>query len=107
MADVVPAQDVLAHLGEVDYPADKDALVAAAERHGAPEEVLRALRTVPPGIDYAHADEVVRSLRPSSLPRTDGGTHAAEHARADARAAFTGHPADDEAGGGAGGDSTS
>ncbi len=99
MADLVPAQDVLAHLGEVDYPADKDALVAAAQRHGAPDEVLRALRTVPPGIDYAHADEVVRSLRPSAQPRTDGGTHAAEHARADARAAFTGHPADPDAAG--------
>jgi hypothetical protein len=98
VADVVSAQDVLAHLGEVDYPADKDALLAAAERHGAPDEVLRALRTVPPGIDYAHADEVVRSLRPSSLPRADGETHAAEHARADARAAFTGHPADGEDG---------
>ncbi len=103
MADVVSAQDVLAHLGEVDYPADKDALLAAAQRHGAPDEVLRALRTVPPGVDYAHADEVVRSLRPSSRPRTDGETHAAEHARADARAAFTGHPADPDAGGGSAG----
>jgi hypothetical protein len=94
VADTVPAQDVLAHLGEVDYPADKDALLAAAQRHGAPEEVLRALRTVPPGIDYAHADEVVRSLRPSSVPRADAPAHEAEHARADARAAFTGHPDD-------------
>ncbi len=99
MADTVPAQDVLAHLGEVDYPADKDALLAAAQRHGAPDEVLRALRTVPPGIDYAHADEVVRSLRPSSLPRDDAPAHAAEQARADARAAFTGHPSDEATGG--------
>jgi Protein of unknown function (DUF2795) len=94
VADIVPAQDVLAHLGEVDYPADKDALLAAAQRHGAPEEVLRALRTVPPGIDYAHADEVVRSLRPSSVPRADAPAHEAERTRADARAAFTGHPDD-------------
>ncbi len=98
MADAVPAQDVLAHLGEVDYPADKDALMAAAERHGAPDPVLRALRTVPPGIDYAHADEVVRALGPASDSGEDE-THAAERARADARAAFTGHPADPQAGG--------
>ncbi|PRY50050.1 uncharacterized protein DUF2795 [Geodermatophilus tzadiensis] len=95
MAHAVPPQDVVAHLGEVDYPADKDALLAAAERHGAPDEVLRALRTVPPGTDYAHADEVVRALGPASDPGEDP-THAAEAARADARAAFTGHPADDD-----------
>jgi hypothetical protein len=97
VADAVPAQDVVAHLGEVDFPADKDALLAAAERHGAPDEVLRALRTVPPGIDYAHTDEVVRSLGPVSSSGEDA-THAAEQARADARAAFTGHPADPDAG---------
>ena len=97
MAEAVTAQDVLAHLGEVDYPAGKDALLAAAERHGAPDGVLRALRTVPPGIDYAHADEVVRSMRLGSGSGSpdDPATHAAQAARADARATFTGHPRDD------------
>ena len=55
MAHAVPPQDVIAHLGEVDHPADKDARLAAAEQ-----------------------------------------------ARADARVAFTGHPADDDRGPGAG-----
>jgi hypothetical protein len=102
VADAVPVQDVLAHLGEVDYPADKDALLDAAQRHGAPDEVLRTLRTVPPGVDYANVDELVRSLRPASVPRSDTETHAAEATRADARAAFTGHPADPDAGSGEG-----
>ncbi|MGY1698333.1 DUF2795 domain-containing protein [Geodermatophilus sp. SYSU D00766] len=103
MADTVPVQDVLAHLGEVDYPADKDALLDAAQRHGAPDQVLRTLRTVPPGVDFANVDELVRSLRPTSVPRSDTEGHAAEAARADARAAFTGHP--DDAGSGSGGTS--
>ncbi|MGY1605606.1 MULTISPECIES: DUF2795 domain-containing protein [unclassified Geodermatophilus] len=100
MADAVPVPDVLAHLGEVDYPADKEALLDAARRHGAPDEVLRSIRTLPPGEAFANVDEVVRSLRPAAVPRSDVETHAAEATRADARAAFTGHP--DDAGSGTG-----
>ncbi len=32
MSDSVTAQEVLDHLVDVDYPADKDALVAAADQ---------------------------------------------------------------------------
>jgi hypothetical protein len=56
----VTAQEVLGHLVDVDYPADKAALVAAAEAHGAPDEVVRALRAIPPSVDYRNDDEVVR-----------------------------------------------
>ena len=36
--------EVQRHLKGVDYPASKDDIVAAAERNGAPEEVLEQLR---------------------------------------------------------------
>jgi hypothetical protein len=52
--------EVLRYLKAVDFPADRDGLVQAAERAGAPHEVLRALRAMPP-VDYHNTDEVVRS----------------------------------------------
>lgn len=60
MADRPSANQIRAHLSEVDYPAGKDALCAHAERSGAPEEVLAALRALPLA-DYANEDEVIRS----------------------------------------------
>ncbi len=48
-------------LGATDFPADKEALVAAATEAGADERVVRALRAIPP-VDYASIDEVVRSV---------------------------------------------
>jgi hypothetical protein len=35
------------HLGGVDYPASRDDLVAAAEKNGAGDEVLDALKGLP------------------------------------------------------------
>lgn len=75
VADAVTAQEVLAHLNDVDYPADKDALVSAAERAGGSEEVVRALRAIPP-VDYRNRDEVVRSLRLDPAPGHDRGAQA-------------------------------
>jgi Protein of unknown function (DUF2795) len=53
-------QDVLASLEDATFPASKDELVATAERAGAPEGVVKALRAMPP-VDYANRDEVARS----------------------------------------------
>jgi Protein of unknown function (DUF2795) len=63
MPAAVTADEVLRHLGDVDHPADEDTLVASAERAGAPEEVVKSFRAVPPGFDHRNRDEVVRSLR--------------------------------------------
>ncbi len=49
-------------LDAVDFPADKDALLAQAEAQDAPEEVLKALRSPPPEITYANIGEVIRSV---------------------------------------------
>ncbi len=38
--------EVQKHLKGVDYPASKDDIVAAAERNGAPEEILEQLRAM-------------------------------------------------------------
>lgn len=49
------------YLNDVDYPADKDALLEAANRNGCDEEANRALRAIPPET-YANFDEVVSSM---------------------------------------------
>ncbi|WP_209307671.1 DUF2795 domain-containing protein [Geodermatophilus sp. DF01-2] len=69
------ADDVMRSLTDVDYPADKEALLAAAERRGASPEVLRAIRAVPP-VDYRNGDEVVRSLRLDPAPHAEPGAQA-------------------------------
>ncbi|KRV48437.1 hypothetical protein AQ490_04060 [Wenjunlia vitaminophila] len=54
--------DVLGALKEVDFPADKDALLTAARRAGASDEVLKALRGIPPE-EYGNRQDVARSVR--------------------------------------------
>jgi hypothetical protein len=48
-------------LNDVDYPADKDALLGAAARNGCDDETSRALRAIPPEI-YANLSEVMASV---------------------------------------------
>jgi Protein of unknown function (DUF2795) len=62
MAAHTTVKEVLAALGEVDFPAGKDDLLAAARAAGASEEVQKALRGIPPE-EYANRDEVARSVR--------------------------------------------
>ena len=57
---MVNAEQVVDRLAQVDFPAHRDALVAAAEAEGAPGPVLEALRAMPP-VEYASKDEVRRS----------------------------------------------
>ncbi|WP_198588125.1 DUF2795 domain-containing protein [Geodermatophilus chilensis] len=75
MADAVTADDVMRHLTDVDYPADKETLLAEAERRGASPEVVKAIRAVPP-VDYRNRDEVVRSLRLDPAPHAEPGQQA-------------------------------
>jgi hypothetical protein len=82
VADAITPEQVLDYLADVDYPADKDALVSAAERSGAPDEVLRSLRAIPP-VDYRSRAEVVRSVRVDPGAGRPSGL-AAEQARMDA-----------------------
>ncbi|GLY49883.1 DUF2795 domain-containing protein [Lentzea sp. NBRC 102530] len=49
-------------LNDVDFPAGKEQLVEHAENKEAGEDVLRALRGLPPA-DYENENEVVRSVR--------------------------------------------
>ena len=44
-------------LRDVDFPAGKDELIRAAQASGAPDEVIRALRAIPPE-EYANRQEV-------------------------------------------------
>jgi hypothetical protein len=90
--DLTP-EEVMRHLTDVDYPADKDALLAAAERSGASDEVLRAIRAIPPSIDYRGKDEVVRSLHLAPAPNRPPGA-AAEQARYDSKPGIAEHERD-------------
>jgi Protein of unknown function (DUF2795) len=91
MTDAITPDQILRYLGDVDYPADKEALVAAAERAGAPEAVIRGLRAVPP-VEYRSRVEVARSVavdpgagrsaaRAAEQARTDAPAGVAEHLR--------------------------
>ncbi len=52
---------------DVDYPASKEQLLAAAQRRNAGDEIVRGLRALPP-VDYRSEDEVLASI----------GTHPAD-----------------------------
>jgi hypothetical protein len=71
VTDAIAPEQVLDYLADVDHPADKDALVSAAERSGAPDEVLRGLRAIPP-VDYRSRAEVVRSVQGGPGPGPPG-----------------------------------
>jgi hypothetical protein len=77
MAAHTTVQEVLAALGDVDFPAGKDDLLAAARAAGASEEVQKALRGIPPD-EYANRDEVARSVRLD--PADEQGLDAAQRA---------------------------
>lgn len=55
-------QEVLGALGTAHFPASKEELVDAARSAGAPGEVVKALRGMPPE-EYANKEEVARSVR--------------------------------------------
>jgi hypothetical protein len=61
---VTTQEAVTTALADVDFPADKDALLAAAERNGADEATIRALRAVPP-VEYGSVREILASVETS------------------------------------------
>ncbi|MEV8045518.1 DUF2795 domain-containing protein [Streptomyces griseoluteus] len=69
--------EVLEAIKDVDFPADRDELVEAARSAGASEEVVKALRGMPPE-QYANREEVARSVRVD--PASDLGLTAAQRA---------------------------
>ena len=74
----VTSDQVVRYLGDVDFPAGKEDLLRAADDAGAPPEVLKALRAIPP-VEYANRAEVARSvptdpgadLHPSAAQRAE------------------------------------
>jgi hypothetical protein len=91
VTEPITPDQVLRYLGDVDYPAAKEVLVAAAERAGAPEAVVRSLRAIPP-VEYRNRAEVMQSVpvdpgagrsasRAAEQARTRKPTGVAEHLR--------------------------
>lgn len=56
-----PARGFLRSLDDLDYPANKQHVVAHAEAKGATSDVIAALRGLPLGM-YANRDEIFRSI---------------------------------------------
>jgi hypothetical protein len=74
---MVTNTDVLRYLQSMDFPAPKEDIVREAERAGAPPEVLRALRAMPP-VDYRNTEEVVRSAATDRAPEVSPAEVAAK-----------------------------
>jgi hypothetical protein len=89
VTDPITPDEVLRYLADVDYPAGKEDLVAAAERAGAPEAVIRGLRAIPP-VDYRSRAEVMRSV-PVDPGAGRSASRAAEQARTHAPAGLAEH----------------
>jgi hypothetical protein len=97
VTEAITPDTVLGYLEDVDYPADKDTLLAAAERAGAPDAVLRSIRAIPP-VDYRSRAEVARSVRVDPDPGRDP-SRAAVQARTDAPPGVAEHMRDPGASG--------
>jgi hypothetical protein len=50
------------HLGRSAFPGDRDALEKSAQDLSAPDDVLEALRTLPPGTTFQNVAEVWHAL---------------------------------------------
>uniref|UniRef100_UPI0015864046 DUF2795 domain-containing protein n=1 Tax=Streptomyces sp. TRM64462 TaxID=2741726 RepID=UPI0015864046 len=97
--------EVLDAIKDTDFPAGKDELLDAARRAGASQEVIKALRGIPPE-QYGNREDVARSVRVD--PDSDLGhstAEAAEQARLGGKQGLSQHlrdapkpPLDDEHG---------
>lgn len=74
---MVTNEQVMQYLSAMDYPANKDEILQEAEREGAPNEVLKALRALPP-VAYDNTNEVVRSARTNLSPEVGTADRAAK-----------------------------
>jgi hypothetical protein len=76
---MVSEADIEKYLGAVDFPAARDEIVQEAARQGAPENVLEALRRMPPD-DYRNRAEVIRSAAvKEDLPPSEHAARARDH----------------------------
>jgi hypothetical protein len=77
---MVTNDEVRPYLETVDFPATREAIVREAERLGAPEPVLKALRGMPP-VDYHNKEEVLRSAKTRIAVETpaEKGAKARDH----------------------------
>lgn len=83
-------EQVVQYLVAVDFPATKDALVREAERNGAPEDVVKALRAIP-AVEYASKDEVQRSALHTDVEPNQPAGHQADQARSNSTARVAQH----------------
>ena len=83
-------EQVVQYLVTVDFPATKDELVRDAERNRAPEDVLKALRAMPP-VEYANKAEVQRSALRTAVESERPAGHAAAQARDNASSRIAKH----------------
>lgn len=60
-------EDVLRYLNGVDFPASKEEIIGEAQREGAPEDVLKALRAMPP-VEYRNRAEIAASAATEIAP---------------------------------------
>lgn len=90
MAPRTTAEAVTSALTDVDFPADRDALVAGAERNNADPDTVGAIRGVP-STSYESVRDVV-----ASVDLTDEDRETAEQLRAQRRQHHT-HPGLSEA----------
>jgi hypothetical protein len=74
---MVTDDDLRRYLSAMDYPADRAQILRQAEQAGAPAEVLRALRALPP-VDYGNTAEVLRSARTETAPEVSPAERAAK-----------------------------
>ena len=79
MVSMVSEAEIAKYLGTVDFPATREEIVQEAARQGAPEDVLKALRRMPP-VDYRSKAEVLRSAAvKEDLPPADHAARARDH----------------------------
>lgn len=71
---------VVQYLTTADFPATKDDLVRDAERNGAPEDVVKALRAMPP-VEYASKAEVEQSALRTEVEPEQPRAHEAQQQR--------------------------
>lgn len=55
-------EDTKQYIEDVEYPANKDEIISAAESNGAPESVVEAIGRLPTP-EFASAEDVVADLR--------------------------------------------
>jgi hypothetical protein len=67
---MVTNAEVFKYLETVDFPAEKNRIVTEAENLGAPNEVLRALRAMPP-VEYGNRNEVLKSVGTELHPEVE------------------------------------